>query len=327
MEELTEKLNSAQNAEDSGKFFNAAFLYKEALNLARNLGKSDVIKKCKKKIPEMNRKMKNDMQKFSIEQKISEEDIMKVVNHFLNKKDVILILQAIGVEPILYPNFQKVINNAHNSMPVSYHIASLSTISEEGHLLKGGDKGVKSWEMTIYEQTQTIILQVYLVRLFYELIEKDIINREVISNYLKQTGFFSKSSFEIIKTGIERYFAEDYISSLHILVPQFEGLFLHLSEKLGLDVIALNSGKSISTKTRTLSPVFLSTEEAKKIWGEDLCEQLKFLLFEPLGYKLRHKVAHGEIKLSECNFGTTSLMLYLYLVLTARVVRKENKTA
>ena len=325
MSKLEEQLNQASKAEASGGYFNAAFMYKEALSLARDLGNSAAIKECKSKIPEMNKKMKDELNHFSVEQKISEEEINKIVQHFLDIKDTDKILEAIGREPIFCPNYQTIVNSASKTMPVSYNFVNLSTISEDGHLINGGDDPVKAWQMTIYEQSQTIILRVYLTSVFYRLVEDAIINQDTLSAFFERTGFFNEHPFEIIKAGIEKFFVGDFISALHILIPQFESLFLFLSEKLGLDIVALNAGKGISTQTRTLSVTFLSTPECIKVWGEDFCQQLTFILFEPLGYKLRHKIAHGEIKASECNFGTASLALYLYFVLAARVKPVQKK--
>ena len=105
-------------------------------------------------------------------------------------------------------------------------------------------------------------------------------------------------------------------------MPRFESLFLHLSSGLGIDVIGLNSGKGISAQTKTLSERHLESKEFKEQWGEDLCEQINFVLFRPLGYKLRHKIAHGEIASGECNFYNASLMFYFYVVILSRLKKK-----
>jgi hypothetical protein len=112
---------------------------------------------------------------------------------------------------------------------------------------------------------------------------------------------------------------------LHILIPKLEALFLNLSEKLGIDVIGLNREKEISTQTKTLSETHLDSPAFKNVWGEDLCEQLNFVLFRPLGYKLRHKVAHGEILFGECNYSSATLILFFYIMLLARIKRNTPK--
>lgn len=109
---------------------------------------------------------------------------------------------------------------------------------------------------------------------------------------------------------------------MHILVPQFEAVFLDLSESCGIDIVALDQRLGIATRTKTLSDRYLSSEEFVKIWGEDFCQQIKFVLFEPLGYKLRHKVAHGEILEEECNFQNVVLIIYFFLVLLGKIKRK-----
>ena len=142
-----------------------------------------------------------------------------------------------------------------------------------------------------------------------------------LKDYFSNSNLIPKENLEVILIGLDRYFTEDYVSCLHILVPQFEALILSIAQKCGINTITLNS-KEISTRTSTLSMYHFESEEFQKIFGEDFCRQLKFVLFEELGYRLRHKIAHGEISLSECNFSNATLILYFYLVLLARITVK-----
>ena len=287
-QELTEKLNKAQSVENSGDFFSASFYYKEALLAARSLGDSAAIKLCKAKLVEMNQKSKDAFKEVEFEQKIPQEQIAK------------------------------------KSTPVAFAIASLSTISPKGHLLKGGSDPDHHWYAMMYQMTQELTYQLYLGRIMFEMIENKKLNEDELLAYFKESKIFPEDIISIMEIGIRRYFAKDYVSAIHILVPQFESLFLFVSERLGLDVIALNQTKEISTQQKTLAVSHLDSDEFKKVWGKDLCEQIKFLLFDPMGYKLRHKVAHGEITFNECNFGNTTLILYLFLALAARVKPKEE---
>ncbi len=201
-------------------------------------------------------------------------------------------------------------------------LVSSSTISSDGHVVKGGSDTEYAWFNTIYTFSQGFINNAYLNRIFEEL-EKNGLGEKILIDYLKSSRLFPEDKFGIIEKGVSRYFEKDYISSLHILTPQFESAFLFLSEKLGIDVIALNAGKDISTQMKLLSADKLDTLEFQNIWGIDLCAQLKFVLFEQLGYNLRHKIAHGLIKSDECTVEMARLVIYFYLVIVARIGVEE----
>lgn len=316
-EELSTKLKQAQDAESASDFFTAAHYYKGVLMAARDLGDSQNITLCKKKVIEMNQKSKDSFKEFSIEQNIPNEKINKVVDSIL-EGNLEEVLKKIGRHPFLFPKIQQVEESARGSMPLAHQIASLSAISQSGHLVRGGADGNYSWVMQMYEMQQGFIIGLYLSRIFSGLASKGF-SEESLLAYLRSRNIFPENNLSVIAVGINRYFAEDYVSVLHILVPQFENVFLFISEKLGIDIVALNRGKEVSTQLKTLSTKHLISEAFQSKWGRDFCEQLKFVLFEPLGYMLRHKVAHGQMIKEECTLQIANLILYFYLVLTARV--------
>lgn len=323
-DDLEQTIKEADAKAASGDFLGAAFLYKDALRIARGLNDSEKITYCKQKLVESNQKATEQMQEHSVKQVVPTEEIDQIINPILDKGDLASVLKLIGVHPAFYPTFKNVKASAKKTMPATFHFASLSTISPEGHSVKGGENPEHHWLMSMYGMNQGIILQLYLLRLFQELKEKKGLNKESFIKYLKDTKIFPEDFLIIMEVGIERYFAGDYISALHIFIPQFESVFLSLSEKLGIDIVALNQTAEISTRTKVLSDRHLSSESFVKVWGEDLCKQVEFILFEPMGYKLRHRIAHGEIRAEECNLANTTLMLYLFLVLSARIERKEQ---
>ena len=167
-------------------------------------------------------------------------------------------------------------------------------------------------------------MDIYLNPIFYSLIRKNKkLTFKVLSEYFVNSGLMDTNQLEIVDIGLEKYFEEDYVSALHILVPQFEAFLLDVAKKLGINIVALDTKLDVATRTLTLSEVHLDSDDFKKVFGENLCRQIKFILFEPLGYKLRHKIAHGEISYNECNFQNMTLILYLYLVLLARIKPKK----
>lgn len=336
-EEYQNQLEQAQAAEQAEDFFRASYFYKDALSLALKNGVSKDITLCKNKIVEMNKKSLTsgkDFKEVSVTKSLTEDEQQKhekFISNFLNQDDLPTILDIMGKHPFFFPKVKDVQEMAQQTMPVSYQIASLTTISDEGHNLRGSADGDYAWFIKMYEISQGLIMQMYVGRIIYELMKNDdkkiLFDSIQLSNYFSNSEIFEKENLDIILVGLEKYMEEDYVSALHVLVPQFEAVFLKLSEKMGIDIVALDQKRGVSTRTKVLSENYLDSEGFTKVWGEDLCRQIKFILFEQMGYKLRHKIAHGEIKKNECNFGNTTLILYLYLVLIARIeVKHENVT-
>ncbi len=259
---------------------------------------------------------------------------IKFINQFLVEKDGKIALKKIGKNSYLRVRIAEVEAIANKRIPISYLIASLSTISQEGHVLKGSSDGRYSWFMEIYKINLSVAIN-YLCDIFYKLMklnDKEArLDKDNLVEHFTNSKIFEKKNLDIILVGLERYFSKDYISSMHILIPQFEGVFLDISGKMGINIVSLNRESAVSTSTITLSEKHLDSPEFTQTWGADLCREIKFILFEQLGYRMRHKIAHGDIDSNECNFENTTLILYLYLILIGIVALKpksdEEKTA
>jgi len=314
----------AEELEKKSQFFVASFYYKNSLKIYRDLGDSEKQKICKKKLIEMNKLAVNEFSEFKFEQKIPKETLEKEMEELreLMEGDLSEILDKIGRCTSFTPKIKDIEKTANDTTPVSVFIATTITLDDKGNIIDGSHDGIYAWKMKIYEISQGLINGLYLKTLIDGLISSEKLNPKDLIIQFKNKNLISKGDLEIIGNGIEAYFKKNYVSALHILIPKLESLFLNLSEKLGVDIISLNSGKEISTKTRTLSEFHLDSPAFKKVWGDDLCEQLNFVLFRPLGYKLRHKIAHGEISIEECNRFNANLILFFYVTLLFRIKKR-----
>jgi len=317
---MKSNLDKAHVAESAGDFFRASFFYKEALQLARNSGDKESILSLKTMLVETNRKSLESFKEIGAETLIPNEPIEKIIAG-VAQGDLKMILKNIGLNKNLFPHFKQVETTSDNTTPLFAQLANHSIISPDGHLVKGGTDASYSWFMKMYSLNQGIINELLLKNIFDRILGVGF-NASSLIDYLKTTNIFPEENLAIINTGIERYFSGDFISALHVLIPQFENVFMFLSERLGIDIVALNRGKEISTQTKTLSAEYLESEKFQNKWGMDLCEQIKFVLYDQLGYTLRHKICHGYIKKEECSIIEANLIIYLFLVLASRI--KQN---
>jgi hypothetical protein len=315
--ELFEKANKTEGRND---FFSAALLYKEALRLFKQLGDSEKIKICKRKMIEMNQKALKSFKIFEIELKeteTSKEEKLKYINYIING-DIDEVFLKIGLSEILCPN-KKSIEQSSNP-PIAFEIVSLSGIDDKGHIIKGSSKGKDVWFMHMYRLNQDYISKIYVRNLFKKLININKFDSTGIESLFCEVKI---NQTEIMRVGFKHYFDGDYVSAMHILIPQFENLFLSLSSRLGANIISDKEDASeLSTKTTTLDEY--SIKKFDSIWGEDFCEQISFVFFKSMGYKLRHRVAHGEITLNECCFENASLILYFYISLITKFLVKNT---
>ena len=67
-----------------------------------------------------------------------------------------------------------------------------------------------------------ITVDVLFKEIFRILIEERRMSKDDLIDFLKCWPLLDERNTAILSVGIERFFARDYISALHILVPQFE---------------------------------------------------------------------------------------------------------
>jgi len=55
-------------------------------------------------------------------------------------------------------------------------------------------------------------------------------------DFLETFGFYDETSLEIIMTALERHFQEDFVSSIHDLIPQVELTLRGILEENGIKI-------------------------------------------------------------------------------------------
>jgi len=327
--DLEFKIKEAKTAEESQNYFTSAIFYKDALEVAIQEQDGNAIKFCKQKLVQMNKKSiesGKDFKEVEFTNTFSADQqkrLRKLLINILETNDKKKVLEIIGVHPAFILHKKEIQVQADKTIPLTYQLASLTTISEDGHTIAGSSNGSYAWFMEMYKIYQEVIMNMALSRVMFVLMNKNPYSKELtyseLEDYFSTSQLFDPRRLQIVLVGLRKYYEKDYISAMHLLVPQFESFFLDVAEKCGINIIALDTRKKdLATRTKILSVDHLDSKEFIDIFGEDFCQQIKFILFEPMGYKFRHKIAHGEIHSKECNFQNTTLIIYLYLVVLAR---------
>ena len=121
--------------------------------------------------------------------------------------------------------------------------------------------------------------------------------------------------------GLYAGFVGDYISAVHLLIPQLEHLVRH--ELACAGVHATNLYPSGVEHHKTLDTL-LAFSEAEAVFGKDLLETLKALLCDPSGEGLRNQFAHGLLDDADFPWGSAAFLWGLTLSLAVRSLLAEN---
>jgi hypothetical protein len=132
----------------------------------------------------------------------------------------------------------------------------------------------------------------------------------------------------IFLRGLHAGFHGDFIVASHLLTVQVENSLRYVLEENGVDISNLMSDGTQPVKV--LGAIF-GLPATKKIFGEDLCFELRGCLIEKTGYDFRNRVAHGFVHEGECysNAAVTLWWLVLHTCLMPifqAIAEKESAT-
>jgi len=113
--------------------------------------------------------------------------------------------------------------------------------------------------------------------------------RDEVLKYISESPVIMEERRELLVVGLERYDAGDYVSSVHIVVFQIEGI---VRDFAGLNGLPTTRDENGITQARPL-PDLLRDEELTRVLGDDLTQALSVLLVEQGGPNVRNAVAHG----------------------------------
>ncbi len=327
-------LDEAQVHEQAGSQLVASHFIEEALKIYQQLGDKEKIQIMKAKLIQANRDSVKEFKTISTEIQIKEEHIRQITDPFIKAPSLDAAITLLAFFKPLYPDYDAMLKQTEEmkqKFPLQY-LVSQRVIGRDGHLVSSdGD----SFNNHLIQQTMIGINvgSIFLEALVERLIKEKSLDVPPIVKYLQQFDIFNTDNIELVRRGLERHFIGDYVSSLHILVPQIEALIRRLLNKSGVDVVTFERGKT-NTQDAILSAL-IDREETKKLLGKSLQWYVKLVLVEKLGLNLRNEVAHGLISLERCNKRNSLIAIHILILLTKReyeakvkgIVEKQTDTA
>jgi len=291
----------------------AAHFYQQAAVNYRELGQRAKTNELLMKVKEHTEKAEASFTEFSFPITFPMEPITKYINE-LTLLDLHGALLSISNNNYFVPDV-RVIRAQVNALKGKSAALIFSTLR-----IRDGNPVLRSAteDELIEEQVINGVVMEYKVKtsVFGEvidsLIQKKGLNSAFLVSYLFKFKAFEKSSRELIQTGFERYFAEDYVSCLHILVPQLENVLRTILYNLGVSTTVMDKD---SIQEKPLGAIWRETKIALLL-GESMVYYVRSVLDDKRGANLRNDIAHGLISLDDCSKNAANTIFHIYLLLT-----------
>jgi hypothetical protein len=130
--------------------------------------------------------------------------------------------------------------------------------------------------------------------------------------YIYGNSIFDKEQRPLLEKGLAAYFDEDYITSIHLLIPQVEHTIRNLLDMAGGQIY--KQGDLGGLSLRSLDTI-LDDEVLKGILTERIACYFKLVLTDKRGWNLRNEVCHGLKLPEEFDFKSADRVFHVLLLL------------
>jgi len=316
------KEDRAQAHVDKAKFFAernnlmvAGWEYENAINIYQELGDKEKIRIYKTKMLETNKESIKEMHKLSCEVELPREEVNRISGTIVSMESLDKAIIFLSRFDGLLSNYQQMVKwteELKKSNPLQFSV-SQKVMDSDGHLVSGEDD---PFQITLkrYSILDISFKSILLDGIFEGLKKEKGLNKETLCAFLRDWGLIDENNLKIIECGLENHFSGDYVSSMHILVPQLEAVIRSFLKKAGVQAISFVRGTT-NTQESTLSEL-LNRDEVKEVLKEDLHWYITLILIEKLGLNFRNDVAHGLIKFDKLTLSNSNLLLHIFILLT-----------
>lgn len=300
------RLKGAESLESHGDFFasngpEAALIaqswYQKAAQAYVDLGAGqERIERVKRKLAEAGMQGLGNMKELSASVSIPREEIDKIiarVTSLPNDQAILAIAHSTWGIPDL-DAVRTLISQLLRQSPITA-LATRVLIDDDGLPHQLPEEEVPKYELVQHIVRGLHMLQQLLLGpIFAALRQQSALGVDDIMGALARSRSFTDHRLTLVKAGVATYLQDDHISSIHVLVPQVEGMVRDLAGAFGLPTTALKEGGS-RVVPRSLDEL-LAEPRLREVFGEGFSAQLEAVYTDPMGWRLRHRLAHGNLK-------------------------------
>lgn len=285
-----------------------------------NFNMKEKAERVSKKISEVSLEVEESMHKFSHSIEIPKEKLdafldsmtsgnlrmtfNRISEYFLPEKNQVeqQVLELAKNNPITFLFTKKILD--HKGRPV----ATIGGIDDD---LEGN---------IIHQLSQNMQIEsIFLRHSFNKAIEVYEISADDIINIVFESPIFEESKKDLIRAGVQAYLKADYVSAIHILVPQAEAAIRMLVELMGVSTLRKNRQGGLQLRT---FDDLLRDESVENCFDSDTTFYFRMLLTDQRGWNIRNDVCHGISPSGNFNYSTADRIMHVILCLAQ--VRESN---
>ncbi len=294
----------------------AASFLEDALKHYRDIGATDKMDELKVRIREAHRASLKEYYPVSWTVEVPSEEIEKRLSPYRNlsvsdgllhmASDDSLIVDVTSVEKRTYENTE--------SSPLMSRIPRFIIDDDRKVFQSDSPETTFKWHFdSEYKKDLLVTAEALLTEVFRLLKETRGMTKEDVIDFLRNWPLEDERNITIVSVGIERFFAGDYVSALHILVPQFESCLRRMFAQARYPTTSIRESDTQHEQSLT---TFLEREDVKAALEPNFHKYIQFVMVDQTGFNLRNDVAHGLIKPGDCNESNALMVIHLFLILT-----------
>ena len=253
-----------------------------------------------------------------------EKDADEFVNHFQDK-NVEEIIECLSLEKFT-PSFKECLTNLSNPDRQAGITDVIPVILiDEGLTIGSYSEGdlIEFNAIQNYFMNNQFFIHIDLLKLF-QYIKKNFPNYvDIILSRIEQSNIIEKERLRYIKSGLIKFAENDFLSSIHILIFQIEGILRDLLIKLGEppQKIMPNSDEFYSLGQ------IIDRIRQKINTNNQFLEIFKFVevfLVDKRAGNIRNLIAHGYFPYGANNIGIAILLIFILLRLSVLSITKKK---
>ena len=293
-----------------------AEFYQLAAKYYADIGEREKVYHLKVKIKDAFKNAENsgEFKTISATQSVSVEQLEKRTKGFF-KENIEDTFAAVSHSIDFVINKEEImIKAAEQAKNPLYKLVDFGHIegNRKGFSTQDNDDIVKYLTFQNYEIELEVMFSTVVNFIWTKMIDMGLTVQMVIDR-ICETEYMEETQKEIIAVGINRFFEDDYVSALHILVPQFERYFRTFFEWGGFPTTSL---KNNGIQHEQNFNVFLRQDFVRESLDDNLLFMIEFVMVEQLGKNLRNNIAHGLSDIKAFRKNNCLIVVYLFWLIT-----------
>ena len=305
-------------------FLDKAIKHYKSINGKYGINYNDIIDSLMLRVKQSNINSIAQMEEISTEVKVPTSDVEKYINNFRNVS-IEDGLQFLSIDFPIMVSYDYARETTIESLQNTPLLALITeTVMSDNNIIgevKEGESKIESHTQRFIINNCFLVINIYIRPLFAMFINERNLDTEIFMGFISQTPLIEAYRIPIIKTGVERFFKKDYVSSIHVLIFQIEGILREILGRIGRPTAKVN--RFGFTQEKMLADI-LKDELLVQQLGKDLCYFLESILSEPLGLNLRNKIGHALAKIEMFDVSINMILIMIILKFSTMSYKTNN---